>query len=186
MKRILVIGMGLALMMSLAACGTQDAPASSAAASSASAESAEASSGTGGMAQIGNPYVTCADAAEMQQQAGLEVALPEQLPAWVEETIYRAMPGKLVEVIYQNADNEIRVRAAEGSEDISGVYNSDHSYEAEVTVGENTVHVKGDKAEDGTVTLFVCTWTAEGRTYSVTSANGAAEAEMLAVVEAVR
>ena len=185
MKKILAIGLSLVMMLALAACGNQDAPVSSSvAASSAAEESTEAPGGVGGV-QIGNPYVTCADAAEMYEQAGLELTLPAELPAWVNETIYRAMPGTLAEVIYAGEDNVIRVRAAAGSEDISGVYDSDHGYEADLEACEYAVHVKGEET-DGAVTLYACTWTFEGRTYSVTSTGGVAEAEMLQLVSAIR
>ena len=171
MKKLLTLTMVMMLLLSLAACGEKEP------------EPTEAAP----MIGMPNPYLTCETAEEMQEKAGLEVSLPQSLPQWVTETVYRTIPDELIEVIYRNEENEIRVRIAEGSEDISGVYDSDHTAEKEVTVGDHTVHVKGDTDESGAQLLFVCTWnTAEGRTYSVTSPQGVPEEVMLKLIAEIR
>ena len=122
----------------------------------------------------------------MEQAAGFTVTLPEIHPDWVTETIYRVIPGELVEVIYLGAENELRVRIAMGSRDISGVYDSDPGVEKDVALGENQIHLKGMEAEDGSLTVLVSTWTTEaGRTYSVTSTAGIPEAQMLEQIQAI-
>ena len=169
MRKFLILCFALMLILSLSACG------------STSPEPAEKP------AQIANPYGTYETAGQMQEAAGLQVCLPEVLPDWVTETIYRAIPGELVEVIYTDGDNEIRVRIKEGSEDISGVYDTDAREEKDVTAGENTVHLKGKASEEGGFTVFVSTWTtAAGRTYSVTSRNGVPEEVMLPILEQIQ
>ena len=186
MKKILAAGLSLAMLLSLTACGgttENTADGGNSAVQSSTVMPEKLPSGNGGV-QLGNPYVTCGDAEEMQEQAALSLTLPEKLPDWVTETIYRAMPGKLAEVIYQGGENEIRVRAAEGSEDISGVYGSDREAR-DVTVGEKTIHTKGADA-DGERLLFAATWTDGGRTYSVTSTQGVPEETLLELVEEIR
>ena len=171
MKKLLTLTMVMMLLMSLAACGEKEP------------EPTEAAP----MIGMPNPYLTCETAEEMQEKAGLEVSLPHSLPQWVTETVYRTIPDELIEVIYRNEENEIRVRIAEGSEDISGVYDSDHTAQEEVPVGDYTVHVKGDTDASGARLLFVCTWnTAEGRTYSVTSTQGVPEEVMLKLIAEIR
>ena len=171
MKRRIALILGMILALSLTACG---------AAPAAPAE-------TEAQVQLANPYGTYETAAQMQEAAGLDVSLPETLPDWVNETIYRAIPGELVEVIYTDGDNEIRVRIKNGSEDISGVYDADTKEVKDITVGEKTVHVKGEAQENGEFLIYVCTWnTSEGRTYSVTSRNGVPEETMVPVLEQVR
>ena len=168
MKKLTTLALCLVLALSLAACGSPK---------ESETQPTEAP------VQIANPYVTCEDAASMQELAGLEVSLPESLPCWVNETIYRTIPGELVEVIYAGDTNEIRVRIANGSRDISGVYGSQHSQETDIAMGSYTVHCTGDAAEDGSLTLFVCTWTTQdGRTYSVTSPEGVPQGVMETII----
>ena len=179
MKKLIAMTMGLILTLSLTGCG-------SAAPSAETAKATEVPE-THSVQNMINPYWTCQDAAEMQQKAGFEVSLPEHLPQWVSETIYRTIPEELIEVIYAGEDNEIRVRIARGTVDISGVYDSDASQEKDVTVGENTVHLKGEPAADGSLTVLVSTWTtAEGRTYSVTSTQGVAESSLTQLISQIR
>ena len=189
MKKFTVIAASLVLALSFAACGsTADStvtsePAESVPASSAASE--ERPMNIPGGVQIANPYVTLETAEEMQEAAGLEVSLPTQLPEWVTETIYRAMPDELIEVIYKNEENEIRVRIAEGNEDISGVYGGEYAVSKEVPVGENTVAVNGNM--DGDVLMVTAaSWITAERTYSVTSTAGVAEADLLALIAEIQ
>ena len=167
MKKWMVWMLSVGLILSLAACGGTP----------------EETQPTEAKAAIANPYGTYETAQEMQQAAGLEVQLPAELPSWITETIYRAIPGELVEVIYKNETNEIRVRIKNGDQDISGVYDADTKEEKDVVLGENSVHLKGETTENSEFTAFVGTWvTAEGRTYSVTSPEGIPEQVMLDVI----
>lgn len=171
MNRFFTLTLALLLALSLGACGS--AP--------------EEPQPTAGSVQLANPYGTYETAEEMQDAADLEVSLPESLPGWVTETIYRAIPGELAEVIYTDGNNEIRVRIKEGSEDISGVYDADTKEAKDITLGDNTLHLKGEILETGDFNVLVSTWnTAEGRTYSVTSRNGVLEAELLPLLEQIR
>ena len=169
MRKFMIPALSLILLLSLAAC------------------EAHTPEPTAPKVQLANPYGTYETAEEMQEAAGLAVSLPAQLPDWVSQTIYRAIPGELVEVIYTDGSNEIRVRIKQGSENISGVYDMDAREETDVTVGENTVHLKGMTQEDGSFIVLVSTWTsAQGRTYSVTSPGGVAQAELIPILEAIQ
>ena len=169
MKNLILMIVSTALLFSLAACG----------------QASQEAEPTESKVSIANPYGTYGSAEEMQQAANLEVQLPAELPSWVTETIYRAIPGELVEVIYQGGTNEIRVRIKNGDQNISGVYDTAAREEKDVAAGENTVHLKGESDTDFTV--FVATWfTAEGRTYSVTSPEGIPESVMLDLIGQIR
>ena len=169
MKKCIFMMMSLVLLLSLAACGAEAEP---------PAEKP---------VMIANPYGTYETAEQMQSAAELQVSLPENLPQWVTETIYRAIPGELVEVIYKGESNEIRVRIKNGDQDISGVYDCGPSQEKDVTVGENPVHLKGQTTQEGEFLVLVSTWnTSEGRTYSVTSTEGVLEATLIPILEQIR
>lgn len=178
MKNWLYMTLALALALSLAACGTEHP---------ASAPTETAFTAPAHIANMVNPYLTCQTAAEMQEKAGFDISLPTGLPDWVTETIYRTIPSELIEVIYVGADNEIRIRCAMGSVDISGVYDTDQKEEKNVSVGSSTVHLKGETREDGVFHVCVATWhTEEGRTYSVTSTSGVSEDTALDLIAEVK
>ena len=175
MRKQFAIILGLILAFAMTACDAKDA-------GPAAGETAPAH-----IANMINPYLTCQNAEEMQQQAGFEMSLPTVLPDWVTETIYRTIPDELIEVIYAGDDNEIRIRCAMGSADISGVYDTDQKEEKNVSVGSNTVHLKGETMDDGIFHVCVATWhTEEGRTYSVTSTDGVNEDAALALIAEVQ
>ena len=176
MKRFSILALALTLIL----CGCGAAP-------------AESQIPPTERVQIANPYGTYETAQEMQEAAQLEVSLPTALPDWVTETIYRAIPGELIEVIYTNREdpqeiNEIRVRIKEGSEDITGVYGSNAQEIRSVTVGENTVELQGVTLETtGEFLVFVSKWTTEeGRTYSVTSTLGVTEEVLMPILSEIR
>ena len=171
MKKITLLFTALLVILSLSACG--DPP--------AEIQNAEKP------LQIANPYGTYETIREMEDASGLVVSLPQTLPDWVNETIYRAIPGELAEILYTDGSNEIRVRIKNGTEDISGVYDTDAREEKDVAVGEYTVHLKGETQENGDFLVFVSTWnTSEGRTYSVTSRNGVSETVLLPLLSQIR
>lgn len=143
------------------------------------------SSSQPGSVQIANPYVTCESAQDMYDQAGFEIVLPAQFPDWITEIVYRAMPDKLIEVVYCGEDNEIRVRAAVGSDNISGIYDTSADTEKDMEINGKTVHVKGN-ADGENLQVLVCTWTADGKTYSVTSTNGVAEDVMQEIIAQIQ
>ena len=170
MKKIFTLAMSLALILVFTACGA--------------AETQE----TQAPVQIANPYSTCDSQAEMEELAGFEVTLPEGLPSFVTKTIYRTIPGELVEVIYTNEDmdNEVRVRIAMGDRDISGVYDSDHAEIQDVLVDGRQVQLKGDPGDVGTFTVFVSTWRSDdGRSYSVTSTQGVEKGLILPIIQQI-
>lgn len=173
MKKFMIILFGLILVFSMAGCGAETAPEDQATEES--------------KVQLANPYITCDDIQMMEKLAGMKADLPGNLPAWATETIYRTIPEELIEVIYAGEGNEIRVRIAEGTGDISGVYDSDPGEEVDVSVGENTVHLKGVTGEDGTFLVFVSTWLGNnGRTYSVTSTKGVPQETLVEILKEIR
>lgn len=178
MKKWFTITLGLALAIALTACGAKNAD-------PVSGETEPTKPLN--IANMVNPYLTCQDAEEMQEKAGFEMSLPAVLPDWVTETIYRTIPDELIEVIYAGEGNELRVRCAMGSADISGVYDTDHQEAKEAVIQDHTVNLKGETREDGGFMVYVCTWnTTEGRTYSVTCPQGIPGEVLLPILTEIR
>lgn len=102
--------------------------------------------------QIPNPFVDCKTLEEAQKLAGFDIALPDNMPEGYSRSAIRAVKDTMIEIIYKNGGNEIRIRKGTGSEDISGAYN-EYTVTDTVTVGSLQVTMKGD---DGKVN--VATW----------------------------
>ena len=132
--------------------------------------------------EIPNPYVSCATLEEAVELAGFSISVPERISDDLDQRAIRAIGKEMIEVIYQNGGNgnEIRVRKAAGSGDISGDY-CEYLVKAAVITGSRTVEMKGD----GTL-VKVAIWENDGYTYAVTSGNGVDQKEMSAVVQSVQ
>ncbi len=132
MKKLIVLGICAAMAVSIAACGSQDQPSASTAAPTE----------TSVQMQIPNPFVPCETLEDAEQLAGFSLSLPETLPDWVTETAIQATQTGMIEIVYRGADNELRIRKATGTEDISGDY-SDYETAEEVSVGNLKVQMRG-------------------------------------------
>lgn len=164
--------LGAALALSLAAC--TDGQAASAAASDVvvgsdprtwgPAESGSAASGTSesliGGAQIPNPFRDCATLEEAARIAGFSLTAPDTVDGYPERSI-QAIDSSLIQVSFTNGDDEVLLRKAAGTDDVSGDYN-EYPETNSVTVNGAAVTLKGT---DGMVN--VATWTADGHAFAI-------------------
>ena len=185
MKRKIVFVLLVSGVLALAGCGGASSGGSSAAASGSEAaasaaetaeseepiskpvavEKTEEEERTESEVGLANPFVECRNIEGTAKVAGFEMTLPE-LPKGYDITSYRAMEGSMMEVIAKNADKEIRLRKAAGTEDASGDYNEYQNSE-DVSVGDITVTEKGN--DDG---VHCAVWTDGEHAYSITSDEG--------------
>ena len=114
------------------------------------------SSGT----QIPNPFVDCNTLKDAGKIAGFDVTVPDAIDGYSERTI-QAIKNDLIQVLYQNGENELSIRKAVGSDDVSGDYN-EYAEIKTVTVSGQQVTMKGS---DGKVNI--ATWTDGSYTYAV-------------------
>lgn len=111
--------------------------------------------------QIPNPFVDCETIEEAEKLAGFEVQLPTNIPEVYVKTAIRVIENELVEVDFENGENQICFRKAKGNDDISGDYN-EYEEKNVIKVKEQDVNIKGN---DGKVN--VATWTDEEYSYAI-------------------
>ena len=123
-----------------------------------------------------NPFTDSASLEEAERLAGFSIALPEKIEDSTTR-MYRSMEQTLLEVIYENEEeNEIaRVRKGIGEADISGDYN-EYSLEWKVSVNGTLVQMKGENDR-----FMLAIWTKNGYSYSV-STNGSSLKKMKELV----
>ncbi|MGI6029119.1 MAG: hypothetical protein ACOX81_06895 [Candidatus Heteroscillospira sp.] len=161
-KKFLCIIQGAALALSFAACG--GAP--------------EADS-TPDPVQPPSNYIDCGTLEEAIETSGIEIAVPEAISGY-DDCIFRAnKTDGMIEVIFQNADNEIRFRKGLGDDDISGNYNA-FAEKSDVETDGITIQLKG---ADGKVNL--ATWSADGYSYSIDSTEAMDKITMTDLIKTV-
>ena len=128
--------------------------------------------------QIPNPFIDCASLAEASQVAGFEMRAPEAVGDYDRVSI-SAIDGELIDVLYENGDNTVRVRKGAGTEDVSGDYNS-YAETAVSQVDGMEVTMKGGA---GRVNLAV--WTNGEYTYSVSASAGMSRREMADLIREI-
>lgn len=129
--------------------------------------------------QIPNPFADCKTLDEAREISGFAMTVPDTIDGYAERVIC-AVKNDLVEVIYQSGDDEIRIRKASGSEDISGDYNA-YAEKNTVTVGGLQVTMKG---ADGKVS--VATWTNSSYTFSISVSRGMTSDSVAKLIQAVQ
>lgn len=147
LKRIFSLALGTALALSLVACGSNDNPA--------------ADNSKPGAVQPPSNYVDCDTLEEAIEMAGIEISIPEVIKGYDDCTFRANKTDGMIEVIFQNDDDEIRFRKGLGDEDISGNYNN-FSEKNEVELDGTVITMKGT---DGKVNVAV--WSKDGYAYSI-------------------
>ena len=132
--------------------------------------------------QIPNPWTDYAEPEEAWAAAGFELTTPDEIKNYPQK-VFRALlseEGNLLEVIYENAQaEEVRIRKAPGSDDISGDYNT-YAEQETLTLDGKEVLLKGN---DGKV--YLATWTDADYTYAVSVSAGASSADFSALIAAI-
>ena len=140
MKKLITLSLCLAAALLLTGCGSQES------------------------GELANPFVEYDTIEEAEKAVGFDLSVPESIDGLSERIIRVDSEDQLIEVIYQNGqdeDQEIRIRKAVGTDEISGDYN-DYSQSRTLDVDGIAVTVKGD---DDLIT--VATWARDPYVYSL-------------------
>lgn len=89
---------------------------------------------------IANPFVDCQTMEAAAEVAGFEYRTPEQVEVCSENKI-QAVDQEMIQVIYSADENQILIRKAPGTRNISGDYNN-YQKEETITVDEMQVTLK--------------------------------------------
>lgn len=167
MKRFMLIVLCAIIVLSMAACKGPE----------------NGSTGVGGseQVQIPNPFVSCENLHDAAEIAGFEITLPARLPNWVTDTKIRAMENEMIEIIYTGTEQqELRIRKANGHDDISGQYGSFDKVE-EIAVNDLTITVKGSSDK-----IHVAIWTVGDHAFSVVSKEGLEQAHITDLISGIQ
>jgi hypothetical protein len=156
MKKLFLIVVCAVMAVLLAACGAQ-----SLSGDSQPGEQEQAGGNLGGV-QIPNPFTDCETIEEAEDLAGFDIALPGSLPEGYSRSAIRAVKDGMIEIIYTNGNDEIRIRKGMGSEDISGDY-SEYGETGTEMVGGLKVTMKGSGGK-----VNAASWQSGGYAFSVT------------------
>lgn len=129
--------------------------------------------------QIPNPFVDHATLSEAAKATGFTLSVPENVGESPLRNI-QTMGSEMIQVFYGGEENEICIRKAPGSEDISGDYNT-YIQTTVVDADGSNVTMKG---ENGLVYLAI--WVRDGYTYSISTQAGMSSAGMAALVRSVK
>ena len=165
MKKLITPALLLTVLLALAACGSSPEPEET------------------GTANMGNPWVDCADLEEAADLAGFEIAVPDRIEGYPNNFI-QVMEGSMIQVFYCETDpgtgNCVLIRKGLGTDDISGDYGE---YPETETASIHGVDVTL-KGEDSLV--YTETWTQDGYAYSVNADAGMSRDLAESLVELVK
>lgn len=178
MKKIIVLLLGAALIMALAACGR---PAEDSA-PGGNDDSGQTDNQSGGQSQIANPWTDCATLDEACSTAGFTFVVPEFLLD-SSHASYRATSGAdaVLEVSYARSEGDIVLRKGFEREghDVSGDYNT-YPITGTMEVAGLEVTVKGENE-----TVYCAVWTADGFDYAILADKGLSRLQLVRVLEAI-
>lgn len=137
--------------------------------------------GEGENVQIPNPWQEYQTLEEAAAAAGFDMTAPESIDGYSEKNI-SVLSGaeSIFDITFRNDSEQICIRKAAGTEDISGDYNVYDKTET-VSVGELEVTEKGN---GGSVNLAL--WNDGGYTYSLYISAGASADEMAKLISEIR
>lgn len=130
--------------------------------------------------QLANPFLPCETMDEAKKAAKFDLECPDRLPGWVEDIRIRAMEETMIEVVYTGKGEELRLRKAVGSGDVSGEYTPFEEVNT-VAVENRQVTMKG---RDGKV--MVANWTDGGYTYAIHTLTGMEQDDLSALIRTVK
>lgn len=130
--------------------------------------------------EIANPFLPCETMNEAAQIAGFSMELPAKVPSWAYSSSIHAVESSMIEVLYEGEDQQLTVRKAIGTENISG----DYSVYSEMSTEEISGFSVTLKGSDGKV--MIATWSNGGYTYAVRTAAGLEHDAMLSIVSEIK
>lgn len=128
---------------------------------------------------IANPFVDYDSLEEACEAANETIYLMDGF-AGREVSEFRAMPGKMLEVIYGEVGDMIKVRKTSGVEDNSGNYSADVFEESTMEYHGITLNIQ---SKDDLVR--VAYWSLDNKSYSMTSDAGIETADLLSLVDII-
>ncbi len=160
MKKLITLSLCLAAALLLTGCGSQKS------------------------GEIADPFVEYDTIEEAEEAVGFDITVPDSIDGYSKRIIRVDSQDQLIEVIYQNEQNEdqeIRIRKAVGTDEISGDYN-EYSQSRTLDVDGIAVTVKGD---DDLIT--VATWAQDPYVYSIGnySDSGFTEGELVKLIQEI-
>lgn len=169
MKKTIIFVLITAMTLCLAACShTTNKPASQ-----------EPSSAV----EIPSPWEACDTLEEAENRAGFDIAVSEPVSDYT-ETLIRVdasvKGSEILELIYRNDKDEIRIRKSVGAGDNSGDYN-DYAKKHDESVGGLSVRMSGN---NDIVNLAI--WTNGSYAYSVHADSGISTADMVSIVSGIQ
>lgn len=115
-----------------------------------------------------NPIVEYKTLEEAEKAAGFDLNIPDKFGEYQQSSV-SVISGYLLQVFYNDADgNEMLIRKAPGSDDISGDY-SKYSEIQTAEINSHNVTLKGNGDA-----VCVATWTDDDYSYSVSASEAAA------------
>lgn len=160
MKKLITLSLCLAAALLFTGCGSQES------------------------GELANPFVEYDTIEEAEEAVGFDITVPDSIDGYSKRIIRVDSQDQLIEVIYQNEQNEdqeIRIRKAVGTDEISGDYN-EYSQSRTLDVDGIAVTVKGD---DDLIT--VATWAQDPYVYSIGnySDSGFTEGELVKLIQEI-
>lgn len=110
--------------------------------------------------QVPNPIVEYKTLEEAQKAVGFDFKAPEEVTGFENKNI-SVISNELIQIIYSNDNNEVCVRKAKGSDDISGDYNVYKNIKTE-KINDCDVTLRGENDKIGSAV-----WTKGEYSYSV-------------------
>ena len=170
-KNLVMIAAVVMMAASVSACGNGKQEVKETAAIETMKDSQAASEN----AQTANPWTEVKTMEEAKDMAGFDLKLPEIPSEYGKKMIQvlNSADAPTIEVIFWNGeDQEIRIRKAPGTEDISGDYTV-YAQEQKVQTENREMTLKGEDDK-----VFLATWTEDGYTYSMYAEAGISADEM--------
>lgn len=111
--------------------------------------------------QPASPFIPFENIADAEKLAGFTITLPSNMPEGYSQKSIEAVENYMIHIVFENKENSILVRKANGNKDISGDYN-EYSETKILTVGDLQVSIKGNNGK-----VNVATWVYGDYSYSV-------------------
>jgi len=136
-----------------------------------------------GATELANPFIDCESLEEACEISGIELNIPDDF-SFGFDRIYRAMDGRMIEVIFMEGDTEVyRIRkglVSDLGEDISGDYNI-YSVGTNIEYPDYSVEIHGDDED----TAMNAVWNDGRYAYSVTCEEPIPTVSMTGIVEMI-
>lgn len=128
-----------------------------------------------------NPFTDCAGLCEAEKIADFKACIPDVIEGYTQETI-EAVEKEMIQVIFrkETSSEELFIRKALGSEDVSGDYNS-YPERNRVSVDGLKVTTKGEKGK-----VYVAVWENNGYTYAITANTGISKENVIELIKNIK